>query len=177
MGKVHVTSVKDQTWWQPAAGAKCESMASRASEMCGVLAKHTDVASLQAFTPQEAIDYTNTVATLTACRLVDPKSMSQSAVLGDATEHLYQLNHVHVVPPSKTDTIKTRDNRYFASLECWDHSKKITLGFRSKAMLQLAQLGIEETPEYEERLARDELRHPVLASLRCLLYTSDAADE
>ncbi len=78
MGKVHVSSVKDQTWWQPAAGAKCESMASRASEMCGVLAKHTDVASLQVFTPQAAKDYTNTVATLTACRLVDPKSLSQS---------------------------------------------------------------------------------------------------
>ena len=70
-GKVQVSSVKDQTWWQPAAGAKCASMASRAAEICGDLAKHTDVPSLHVFTPQEAIDYTNTVATLNACRMVD----------------------------------------------------------------------------------------------------------
>ena len=67
----------------------------------------------------------------------------------DATEHLYQLNHVYVVPPSKTDTIKTiKDDRLFAQLECWDHVKKIQLGFRCKAMLQLAQLGPDEQPEY-----------------------------
>jgi hypothetical protein len=176
-GKVQVSSVKDQTWWQPAAGAKCASMASRAAEICGDLANHTDVACLQAFIPQEAIDYTNTVATLTACRLVDPTSMSQSHLLGDATDHLYQLNHVHVLPPSKTDTIKTKDDRLFAHLECWDHSKKIILGFRSKAMLQLAQLGADEQSEYEQRLAGDELRHPIMASLRLKIYQRSTASD
>ena len=97
------------------------------------------------------------------------------AVLGDATEHLYQLNHVHVVRPSKTDTIKTNDGRLFAQLECWDHSKKIILGFRSKAMLQLAQLGPDEQSEYEQRLTGDELRHPILASLRLRIYQRNPA--
>jgi hypothetical protein len=165
-GKVQVSCIKNQTWWRSASGTKSVSIAEKAPEMCGERASLTDVVSLEAFQPQEAIDYTSTMATLTACRLVDPQSSTPSGLLGDATEHLYQLNHVYVVPPSKTDTIKTNDNRFFASLECWDHSKKILLRFRSKAMLQLAQLGSEEVLEYEERLARDELRHPILASLR-----------
>ena len=165
-GKVQVCTIKDQTWWRSAAGTKSASMAEKAAEMCGERASLTDVASLEVYQAQEAIDYTSPMATLTACRLVDPQSTTPSDLLGDATEHLYQLNHVYVVPPSKTDTIKTLDNRLFAALECWDHSKKILLRFRSKAMLQLAQMGSEETIEYEERLAGDELRHPVLASLR-----------
>jgi len=137
-GKVQVSTIKNQTWWRSAAGTKSASMAEKAAEMCGERASLTDVASLEVFQAQEAIDYTSPMATLTACRLVDPQSTTPSDLLGDATEHLYQLNHVYVVPPSKTDTIKTRDNRLFASLECWDHSKKILLGVRSKAMLQLA---------------------------------------
>ena len=93
--------------------------------------------------------------------------MSQSDLLGNDTEHLYKLNHVCVVPPSKTDTIKTRDgDRLFAQLECWDYSKRITLAFRGKAMLQLAQLADGQAQEYEELLANDELRHSLLASLR-----------
>ena len=177
-GKVQVSTLKDGvTWWQPAAGAKCASMASRAVEICGDLAHHTDVACLQAFIPQEAIDYTNTLATLTACRLVDPTSMSQSDLLGDATEHLYQLNHVYVVPPNKTDTIKTKDDRLFAHFECWDDSKKISLGFRGKAMLQLAQLGPDDQSEYEQQLMSDELRHPILASLRLRIYQKSPASD
>ena len=85
----------------------------------------------------------------------------------DATEHLYQLNPVCVVPPSKTDTVKTQlGDRLCANLECWDCCKKITIGFRSKEMLQLAQIETAEAHECEERLARDELRHPLLTSLR-----------
>jgi hypothetical protein len=146
-------------------------MAEKAADMCGDRALLTDVASLQVFQPQEAVDYTSPMATLSTCRLVDPTSTTGAELLGDASEHLYQLNHVYVVPPSKTDTIKTHDDRYFAQLECWDHSKKVTLGFRSKSMLQLAQLGSSEASEYEERLARDEFRHPLLASLRLLIKT------
>ena len=86
--------------------------------------------------------------------------------MGDATEHLYQLNHVYVVPPNKGDSIKTTDDRLFARLDVWDYSKQISLAFRSKAMLQLASLEATESKEYEERLGNDELRHPLLASLR-----------
>ena len=46
-------------------------------------------------------------------------------LLGDATEHLYQLNHVYVVPPSKTDSITAATNdRFFGLFEVWDYSKK-----------------------------------------------------
>ena len=165
-GKVQVTTVKDQTWWQPAAGTKCVAMAGDAAEICGDGAVLADVSSLPVFQPQEAIDYTSPMATLTACRLVDPTSTTPSDLLGDATEHLYQLNHVYVVPPSKTDTIKTHDDRLFAQLDCWDYSQKITLAFRSKALLQLAQIADGQAQEYEDQLGSEELRHPLLASLR-----------
>ena len=89
----------------------------------------------------------------------------------------YQLNHVYVVPPNETDTINTKDDRLFAHLECWDHSKNITLGFRSKAMLQLAQLSPDEQSEYEQRLTEDKLRHPILASLRLRVYQRSPASD
>ena len=98
---------------------------------------------------------------------MDPTSASASNILGDATEHLYQLNHVYVVPPMKNTTIRTKDGaRLFAVLDIWDYSKKISLAFRSKAMLQLATLAEGQEKEYEELLKNDELRYPILASLR-----------
>ena len=134
--------------------------------MCGNDADLKDVATLQAFNPAASMDYISPMATLTACRLVDPTCATPSSILGDATEHLYQLNHVYVVLPSKADKIKTNDERLFARLDVWDYSKKISLAFRGKAMLQLASLADEQAPEYEQLLANDELRHPLLASLR-----------
>ena len=176
-GKVEVTTLKDLTWWQPAAGSKCDRMAQDAANMCSDGACFTDVASLREFTAREQIDYVSPMATLTNCRLLDPTSATPSKLLGDTTEHLYQLNHVHVVRPSKTDTIKTGDGRLFAQLECWDYSQKITLAFRAKAMLQLAQLSNDQGQEYESQLENNELRHPLLASLRVQikLKTTDAA--
>ena len=176
-GKVQVTTLKKHTWWRPGAGAKYEKMASQAKDICGDQATHTDIASLKEFVPQEAADYTQCPATLTVCRFMDQTWMSQLDLVGDATEHLYQLNHVYVVPPSKTDTITTRDDRLFSQLECWDHSKKIVLAFRSQAMLELAGLGPDESNEYKERIARDELRHPILSSLRVRVYKRKSADD
>ena len=80
------------------------------------------------------------MATLTACHLVDPMCATPASLLGDATEHLYQLNHVYVTLPTKEASIKTKDNRLFARLDVWDSTKKITVAFRGKAMLQLASL-------------------------------------
>ncbi len=90
--------------------------------------------------------------------------------LGDATEHLYQLNHVYVPTPTKETHIKTKTGRLVARFDVWDDTKKITLAFRSKAMLQLALLEESQTAEYEQLLAADELRHPSIASLRVHVY-------
>ena len=145
----------------------CRPGRGSSENVCGEDADHKDVATLQAFEAASAVDYTSPMATLTACQLVDPTCVSPNSLVGDATEHLYQLNLVYVVPPNKGDSIKTTDDRLFARLDVWDHSNKISQAFRSKAMLQLASLEATELKEYEERLGSDELRHPLLASL-CL---------
>ena len=47
---------------------------------------------------------------------------------------------MYVPLPNKEDSIKTKADRLFARLDVWDYSKKISLAFRSKAMVQLAAL-------------------------------------
>ena len=168
-GTVSVATVKNQSWKQEAVGTKALAMAEEATRMCGDDATLRDVAALQTFTPAAAVDYISPMATLTVCQLVDPMCATPTSQLGEAKEHLYQLNHVHVTLPTKEASIKTNDNRLFARLDVWDGTKKITLAFRSKAMLQLASLENEE--EYEQLLATDELRHPLLASLRLLVQS------
>ena len=111
-------------------------------------------------------DYISPMATLTNCHLVDPSCAAPASLLGDTTEQLYQLNHVYVTLPTKEASIKTKDDRLFARFDVWDTTKKISLWFRSKAMLQLASLEDGQDAEYEQRLKSDELRHPLLASLR-----------
>ena len=133
-----------------------------------------DVAALQTFTPAAAVNFITPMATLTSCQLIEPMCAS---LLGDATEHLYQLNHVHVTLPTKEASIKTKDDRLFVRLDVWDATKKITVAFRSKAMLQLASLQNDQEKEYEELLATDELRHPLLASLRLHLQSKPQKSE
>ena len=174
--KVQVITIKAESWWQPAAGSKCDAMTQEAARICDDGANLSDVATLREF-QGTAIDYISPMATLTACRLMDPTSATPASLLGDATEHLYQLNHVYVVPPSKSDTIHSSDGRLFALLDVWDYSQKITLPFRSKAMLQLASLAEEQTQEYEDSIANDELRHPLLASLRVRAKTKTKPSE
>ena len=176
-GQVQVTTIKNQSWWQKAEGPKSVAMAEEAAIMCSNDVDLRDVATLQAFVASVAADYISPMATLTACRVVDPNNAPSSSILGDATEHLYQLNHVYVVPPSKADAIRTKDNRLFARFDVWDYSKKISLPFRTKAMLQLASLSDEQAPDYEQLLANDELRHPLLASLRLLLQSKPKKPE
>ena len=169
-GKVSVITVKDHFWRQVAVGPKAVVMAEEAARMCGDDAALRDVAALPTFTAAAAVDYTNPMATLTACHLVDPMCATPASLLGDATEHLYQLNHVYVTLPTKEASIKYHD-RLFTRLDVWDATKKITVGFRSKAMLQLASLQNGQDKEYEQLLATDELRHPLLVSLRLLLQS------
>ena len=72
-----------------------------------------------------------------------------------------------MVLPNKADSITTGTNDHlWTQLDCWDYSKKITIAFRSKAMLGLAQLGPDESQIYKDQHASGELRHPVLASVR-----------
>ena len=169
-GKVSVSTVKDQSWRQVAVGPKAVVMAEEAATMCGDDAALRDVAALPTFTAAAAVDYTSPMATLTACHLVDPMCATPASLLGDATEHLYQLNHVYVTLPTKEASIKYHD-RLFTRLDVWDATKKITVAFRSKAMLQLASLQNDQDKEYEQLLATDELRHPLLVSLRLLLQS------
>ena len=164
--QVTVTTIKDQSWWQLASGSKAVAMAEEAPRLCGADAALKDVATLKPFTASEKTDFISPKATLTACRLVDPTCAAPVSLLGDATEHLYQLNHVYVTPPTKATSIKTKDNRLFARMDVWDHTKKISLAVRSKAMLQLACLEEGQEAEYEQLINKDELRHPLLVSLR-----------
>jgi len=176
-GKVSVSTLKDQSWRQEAVGPKAVAMAEEAARMCGDDAALRDVAALQTFTAAAAVDYSSPMATLTACHLVDPMCATPASLLGDATEHLYQLNHVYVTLPTKEASIKTKDDRLFTRLDVWDATKKITVAFRSKAMLQLASLQNDQDKEYEQLLATDELRHPVLVSLRLLLQSKPEKPE
>ena len=170
-GKVSVSTLKNESWRQEALGPKAVVMAEEAARMCGDDAALRDVAALQTFTAAAAVDYSSPMATLTACHLVDPMCATPASLLGDATEHLYQLNHVYVTLPTKEASIKTKDDRLFTRLDVWDATKKITVAFRSKAMLQLASLQNDQDKEYEQLLATDELRHPLLVSLRLLLHS------
>ena len=176
-GKVSVSTLKNESWRQEAVGPKAVVMAEEAARMCGDDAALRDVAALQTFTAAAAVDYISPMATLTVCQLVDPLHATPISQLGEAKEHLYQLNHVHVTLPTKAASIKTKDNRLFARLDVWDRTKKITLAFRSKAMLQLASLQDGQDKEYEHQLAIDELRHPLLASLRLQIQSKPQKHE
>ena len=156
-GEFSVATTKNQSWWQESVGGKALAMGEEASEMCDDDATLKDVAALKTFTPVAAVDYLTPLATLTVCKLVDPTCSTLASLLGDATEHLYQLNYVYVPLPTKESSMKSKDNRLFSRLDVWDHTKKITLAFRSKAMLQLASLQDGQDEEYDQLLASDRL--------------------
>ena len=177
--EVSVATTKNQFWWQEAVGSRALAMADDASRMCGDEATLKEVAALKTFNfnSDAAADYLSPMATLTVCQLVDPTCATLASLLGDASEQLYQLNHVYVAVPTKETLVKTNDNRLFARLDVWGHTKKITLAFRSKAMLQLASLQDGQDEEYEHQLANDELRHPILASLRLRIQSKPQKHE
>ena len=119
---------KNESWWQVACGPKAVAMTENAPTICGADAQHKDVASLKASTPNETekTDCIKAMATLAVCRVVDPTCTTPGTLLGDDTEHLYQLNHVYVSPPTKASNIKTNDGqRLFTRLEIWDHTENI----------------------------------------------------
>lgn len=123
--------------------------------------------------PQAALDFTNCAATLTVCRLL--ANADANNLLGDATEHLYQLNHVYVQPPHTNDVIHTNDGkRLFTQSACWDGTKSTTFAFRGNAMLSLAGLQPEEQQKYERMVREGELQYPLLSSLRVRVLRKSA---
>ena len=163
-GSVRVATVKDQTWWQRGAGPKHDAMAADAGALTGTRDTQ-DVQDLDATQRgAAAADYVNGPATQSACGCLD--RLKAEDVLGDATEHLYQLNHVYVPPPHKEDSIESKYGLWTTKAMVWDHSTATGLAIRGKAMLQLA--GLEGRPEqdYKHLLQSGELKYPLLASLR-----------
>ena len=169
-GKVQVSTIKDLSWWQDGAGTAYDAMTQKAPDLCGGKASLVDVASLPTFEHTDAADYITPPATFSACGVLGAFAELQANakdVLGNATEHLYQLNHVHVQAPTKSDSITTGDGtRLFTQLTCLDFSRSAQLFFRSEAMLQLAQLSKGQEEEYSVQVKSDEIRHPLLVSLR-----------
>ena len=164
--KVNVATLKEHSWWEKASGTKCDKMKEQAGVLCDASAARADVAQLATFQPMEAADYTGVPATLSACSLLTSNAKHEG-LLGSEDEQLYQLNNLYVMPPSKTDSITAgANNHLWTQLDCWDYSRKITIAFRSKAMLELAQLQPDESEIYKEQHANGELRHPVLACVR-----------
>ena len=159
-GAVTVTTLKGQSFWKEAVGKRRNDMEGTVPQW--LQSTPADIVSLPTFAGQDTADYAVCTATLTACSILDLTAASRELLEGDATEHVYQLNHVYVPAPAKTHTV-THDGRLFAIFDCWDFSKKVQLAFRSKAMCSLAGATADD---YTAQLAQGELRHPLLASLR-----------
>ena len=70
--RVSVATIKNQSWWQEAAGPRSLAMVEEAMKMCGDDADLEDVAALQTYNANAPVDYSNPMATLTVCQLVDP---------------------------------------------------------------------------------------------------------
>ena len=169
---IEVKTLKDQSWWKLAVGPKSDGMAATASTLCG---NYSDVASLPVFEAMSTVDYVSVPATLSACKLLD--SLNLENTLGPATEHLYQMNNVYVKPPQQGDSIRANDGtRLFHQTQVWDHSKAITLAFRSKAMLELAGLAEADEQAYEDKLAAGEIAYPLLASVRVRVQKRKASE-
>ena len=152
-GKVVVRTLKDLSWWEPGAGEKHDHLMSIASTLPDV--RVSDVAGLHLFQGQDAADYANVTATLSACIFMDPPSAN---LIEAGHESLFQLNHIYVPPPQKGDSIKAKNG--------------------TRLFVKLAMAGFLETQqkEYEEHVESGELRHSILSSLRVRVKKSPAAD-
>jgi len=93
-----------------------------------------------------------------------------------AAEHVYQLNHVYAPSPAAGREAML-ENRLFVVFDRWDFSKKIQVGFRAKAILSVAQQESSESAAYVDALNANEIKHPVLASLRVRVKKAEAADD
>ena len=173
---VGVRTIKDQFFWRVAAGARCDGM--KAKDLAKAAAEHQkDVVVLPQFTPPSiAAEYLSIPATLSACSILDMKANAVQLLDDAAAEHLYQLNHVYVPSPTAGQVVQY-ENRLFVVFECWDFSKKIQIAFREKAILSLAQQEDSDALQYVAALNADEIKHPLLASLRVRVKKSEKTDD
>ena len=126
--------------------------------------------------PREAADYHSQAETLSTCSILGMKANAVHLLEEAAAEHVYQLNHVYVPSPAAGREVLL-ENRLFVVFGCWDFSKKIQVGFRAKAILSLAQQESSESAAYVDALNANEIKHPVLASLRVRVKKAEAADD
>ena len=172
---VEVRTVKDQFFWHKAAGAKCDEM--KAKSLSSAAAEHqADVVTLPHFTPSESADYHSHSATLSVCSVLDLKDNTVNLLEDAAEEHVYQLNHVYVPSPAAGREVMYED-RLFIVFDCWDFSKKIQLAFREKAILTLAQHEDSDSAGYVTALNLQEIKHPLLASLRVRVKKAQRPDD
>ena len=165
-GKVNIATLKNLTHWIPGKGDKATELSNAATELCDESVPAVDLISLPNWTPNDAVDYKNCPATLSALSIVDTRNHTARILDDMQAEHLYQVNHVYVPTPATNHSV-ILENRLFAVFDCWDHSKLVQFGFRSQALLQLAGLDPGTSVEdYQHALTSGEIRHPILASLR-----------
>ena len=122
--------------------------------------------ALKACTASDNSGLHQPTAALAACRVVHPRCATPAYIVGADSEHIYQLNHVYVTPPTKATNVKTTDGRLFARLEAWDHTTKLCLALQCNDMVQLAYIAEGDDTNYEQRLGADGLRQPLLAAFR-----------
>ena len=94
-----------------------------------------DILNLAPRMSQEAQDFLNVLATLSCCMLLEDAAHNVSMLLGDAEEHLYQVENVYVQKPSRDANIRTQDGRLWALLQAWGWAKCVSFGFRRHALL------------------------------------------
>ena len=77
-GKVNIATVKNLTHWIPAKGNRAKELCDAAAELCDAATEGfaMDVVSLPTWTPNEAADYKNCAATLSAVSIVDTRNNS-----------------------------------------------------------------------------------------------------
>ena len=172
---VVVRTPKDSFFWRVAAGTRCDEM--KAKDLANAAAEaQKDVVTLSQFTPGIAAEYLSGPATLSSCSIMDMKANEMQLLDDAAAEHLYQLNHVYIPSPTAGQVVQY-GNRLFVVFECWDFSKKTLLAFREKAILSLAQQDGIDSAQYLAALNADEIKHPLLASLRVRVKKSEKTDE
>ena len=171
-GKITVGPVKDQSWLQPAAGEQSEALAQQAETLCTDELVVQDVATINGNTTGGPIDYNADPATLTVVQLLDTAGTFIKQQLTTETYKIFQVNCVYWPPPTKEDTITTKDGkRLFAPVvEISDSSGKVQVAARAKAMIHMSGLEHlkeeEAQEEYIQQWEKNELRHSLLCSIR-----------
>lgn len=171
--QVAVTPVKDQFWFQPAAGKRSEVLAQQAENLLTKELAVKDVAALNENPSSGAMDFNGEPATLMVAGLLDPNGPFIKQALGEETQKIFQLNLVNWPTPTQDDSITTNagDRLFSSSVDISDCSGKVMLAARAKAMLQVAAIDYpssesEALAEYKRLLQNGEMRHPILCSIR-----------